>query len=151
VRAAFGLGSNLGDRRARLEEAILGLAAAGEVVHVSSFHDTAPLGPPQPRYLNAAVVVETDLPPRALLALAQELERRAGRVKGERWGARPLDVDLLLCGDLVVREPDLVVPHPRLHERRFALAPLAEVALDWVVPGLGRTVGQLLADLRDDS
>jgi 2-amino-4-hydroxy-6-hydroxymethyldihydropteridine diphosphokinase len=151
VKAAFGLGSNLGDRRAHLEEAIRGLAALGRVLAISTFHDTAPLGPPQPRYLNAAVIVETELEPRELLRRARELERRAGRVRGERWGARTLDVDLLLYGDRVVHEPDLTVPHPRLHERRFVLAPLSEVALDWVVPGRERTVGELLADLQEHS
>lgn len=149
IRAAFGLGSNLGDRRAHLEGAVRGLATLGEVLAVSSFRETAPQGgPPQPDYLNAAVIVATDRTPRELLEVARELERRAGRKRGERWGPRTLDVDLLLCGDLAVREPDLVLPHPRLHERLFVLEPLAEIALDWPVPGFGKTVGELLADLR---
>jgi 2-amino-4-hydroxy-6-hydroxymethyldihydropteridine diphosphokinase len=149
TRAAFGLGSNLGDRRAHLEAAVKGLASAGEVLAVSSFRETEPVGgPPQPRYLNGAIAVATERTPLELLALAQELERRAGRIRGDRWGPRTLDIDLLLFGDLVVREPDLVVPHPRLHERLFVLEPLAEIALDWPVPGTLRTVGELLADLR---
>ena len=149
TRAAFGLGSNLGDRRAHLEAAVRWLAALGEVLAVSSFRETAPVGgPPQPDYLNAAVVVATEQAPRALLQAAQEIERRAGRERGVAWGPRTLDLDLLLYGDRTLREPGLVVPHPRLHERRFVLEPLAEIALDWPVPGLGRTVGELLADLR---
>jgi 2-amino-4-hydroxy-6-hydroxymethyldihydropteridine diphosphokinase len=149
VKAALGLGSNLGDRSAHLEAAVRGLAAAGKVLRVSSFRETEPQGgPPQPRYLNGAVVLATDLAPRDLLAAALELERRAGRERTVRFGPRTLDVDLLLCGDLLVREPDLVVPHPRLHERRFVLEPLAEIAPDWIVPGLHRTVRELLADLR---
>jgi 2-amino-4-hydroxy-6-hydroxymethyldihydropteridine diphosphokinase len=148
TRAAFGLGSNLGDRRAHLEAAVVGLRAAGTVLAVSSFHDTAPVGPPQPRYLNAALVLETAMTPLELLAIAQELESRAGRERGVLWGPRTLDVDLLLYGDRIVREEGLVVPHPRLHERLFVLEPLAEIALDWPVPGLGRTVSDLLADLR---
>ncbi|HEX5139135.1 MAG TPA: 2-amino-4-hydroxy-6-hydroxymethyldihydropteridine diphosphokinase [Planctomycetota bacterium] len=150
TRAAFGLGSNLGDRRAHLEAAVRGLAAAGQVLLVSSFRETEPVGgPPQPRYLNAAVTVRTGRTPRELLALAQELERGAGRTRGVRWGPRTLDVDLLLYGEQRIGEPDLVVPHPRLPERRFVLEPLAEIALDWPVPGTGRTVGELLEDLQD--
>ncbi|MCK6460724.1 MAG: 2-amino-4-hydroxy-6-hydroxymethyldihydropteridine diphosphokinase [Planctomycetes bacterium] len=152
TRAAFGLGSNLGDRRAHLDAAVEGLAAAGQVLAVSSFRETEPVGgPPQPRYLNAAVTVETERSPRDLLALAQELERRAGRTRGVRFGPRTLDVDLLLFGDLLLEEPLLVVPHPRLGERLFVLEPLAEIALDWPVPGTGRTVSELLADLRHRS
>lgn len=152
TRAAFGLGSNLGDRRAHLDAAVEGLAAAGQVLAVSSFRETEPVGgPPQPRYLNAAVTVETERSPRDLLALAQELERRAGRTRGVRFGPRTLDVDLLLFCDLLLEEPLLVVPHPRLGERLFVLEPLAEIALDWPVPGTGRTVSELLADLRHRS
>ncbi len=149
IRAAFGLGSNLGDRRAHLEAAVRGLAAVGEILRVSSFRETAPVGgPPQPHYLNGVVVVATEWTPPALLAAAQEIERGAGRERGGRWGPRTLDIDLLLYGDRILREPGLVVPHPRLHERLFVLEPLAEIALDWPVPGLGRTVGELFRDLR---
>ena len=149
TRAAFGLGSNLGDRRAHLEAAVQGLAAAGQVVAVSSFFDTEPQGgPPQPRYLNAAVTVDTERTPLELLDLAQAIESRAGRERGVRWGARTLDVDLLLYGEETIREPGLVVPHPRLHERLFVLEPLSEIALDWRVPGLDRTVSELLRELR---
>ncbi|MFI5403031.1 MAG: 2-amino-4-hydroxy-6-hydroxymethyldihydropteridine diphosphokinase [Planctomycetota bacterium] len=149
TRAAFGLGSNLGDRRAHLEAAVRGLAALGEVLAVSSFRETAPVGgPPQPNYLNGAVVVETEKAPLDLLLAAQEIERREGREKGGRWGPRTLDIDLLLYGDAEIRDPLLVVPHPRLHERAFVVEPLFEIAPDWPVAGLGRTVGEILGDLR---
>ncbi len=149
TRAALGLGSNLGDRRAHLESAVLGLRALGRVLAVSSFRETAPVGgPPQPPYLNGAVVVETEARPRDLLAATQEIERRAGREQGGRWGPRTLDIDLLLYGDFEIDEPGLVVPHPRLRERLFVLEPLAEIAGDWRVPGVERTVADLLRDLR---
>jgi 2-amino-4-hydroxy-6-hydroxymethyldihydropteridine diphosphokinase len=118
------------------------------VVAVSRVRETAPQGgPPQGPYLNAAVVVETDLPPLDLLEVARALEARAGRVRGPRNGPRTLDVDLLLYGDRAVESEGLVVPHPRLRERRFVLEPLAEIAPRWVVPGAGATVEELLADL----
>lgn len=149
MRAALALGSNVGDREGHLRHAIEGLREALRVLAVSRFLETDPVGgPPQGRYLNAAVVVEGDLDPRGLLALARKLEGGAGRVRGAvRWAPRPLDVDLLLVNGLVVKEPDLEIPHPRMHERRFVLEPLAEIAPDWVVPGLGRTVRRLLEDL----
>jgi len=148
VRAALGLGSNLGDRRAHLEAALAGLRRLGTLVAVARWIETEPVGgPPQGPYLNGAAVVETALAPRALLDAALALEREAGRVRGPRHGPRPLDIDLLLCDDRILDEPGLRVPHPRLHERRFVLEPLAEIAGDWVVPGTGRTVEELLADL----
>jgi 2-amino-4-hydroxy-6-hydroxymethyldihydropteridine diphosphokinase len=104
------------------------------------------MGPPQPRYLNAVLELETGLPPERLLALLQEIERDAGRRRDVRWGARTLDLDLLLYGDEVVRRPPgLVVPHPGLASRRFVLQPLAELCPDRVVPGAGATVAELLA------
>jgi 2-amino-4-hydroxy-6-hydroxymethyldihydropteridine diphosphokinase len=147
LRAALGLGANLGDRAAHLRGAIEGLRALGPT-RVSSFHETDPVGPPQPRYLNAAAVVECDLEPEELHAVARDLEARAGRVRtpGDRWGPRTLDVDLLLCDDRIVRTESLVLPHPGLAERLFVLAPLVEIAPSWVVPGLGRTVEELHAD-----
>lgn len=129
-RAYLGLGSNLGDRLGHLQAAVdtmlddLGM----DVVAVSPVYETAPVGgPPQPDYLNAVVAVDTTASPRELLGVARRLEAAAGRVRGERWGPRPLDVDVLLVGDVTVDEPDLVVPHPRMAERAFVLAPLSDL------------------------
>jgi 2-amino-4-hydroxy-6-hydroxymethyldihydropteridine diphosphokinase len=131
TRAYLALGSNVGDREAHLQGAVSGLAATPgiEVCAPSGVYETTPVGgPPQPDYLNAVVAIETTLSSRALLEVAKRLEREAGRVPGERWGPRSLDVDVLLVGDERVDEPDLVVPHPRLYERAFVLVPLADVA-----------------------
>ena len=128
VRRAFlGLGSNLGDRLGFLREAV---AALPDVVAVSPVYETEPVGgdPGQPPYLNLVVELRTDRPPRELLALAGELEEAAGRQRPAPLAPRTLDVDVLLVGDLEVQEPDLVVPHPRMYERRFVLAPLADLA-----------------------
>lgn len=148
MRAALALGSNLGNREANLRIAVNGLKEIG-ALRVSSFHDTEPVGPPQPRYLNAAVVLDSELDPTELHAIANELEERAGRVRtpGDRWGPRTLDVDLLLCDDRIIKTDALTVPHPGLSERSFVLDPLVEIAPDWVVPGLDRTVKELHADL----
>ncbi|MEM8885757.1 MAG: 2-amino-4-hydroxy-6-hydroxymethyldihydropteridine diphosphokinase [Planctomycetota bacterium] len=152
MKAALGLGSNLGDRAAHLQLAVDGLRALGPTI-VSTFHETAPVGPPQPDYLNAAAVVECALEPEELHAYTKELESRAQRVRtpGDRWGPRTLDVDLLLCDDRAVRTNGLVIPHPGLAERMFVLAPLVEIAAEWVVPGWERTVRELHADLRAHS
>ena len=135
-RAYVGLGSNLGDRAAHLQFAVRGLAArAGAVVAVSPVYETEPVGgPPQPDYLNAVVALDTELDARGLLGVAKALEREAGRDLDDapRWSARPLDIDILLVGDVRVSEPDLVVPHPRIHQRAFVLAPLADLAPDLV-------------------
>jgi 2-amino-4-hydroxy-6-hydroxymethyldihydropteridine diphosphokinase len=148
VRAFVGVGSNLGDRWGRLAHAARALRAAPRVavVDASRVFDAAPLGPPQPRYLNAVLELETDLPAVDLLEVLQEVERTGGRVRSAvRWSARTLDLDLLLYGDEVIHDPRLVVPHPGLVVRRFVLAPLAELCPERVVPGTGRTVAQLLA------
>lgn len=151
MRAYVGLGANLGDREATIRQAV---ALVDEldgvmVVGVSSLRETEPWGPvEQPRYLNGAVAVETDLPPRELLDALLGVERRLGRARAdeERWGPRTIDLDLLLYGDRVLDQPGLDVPHPRLHERRFALEPLAELAPDALVPGRG-TAAELLRAL----
>jgi len=142
-RAFIGLGSNLGDRWAHLERAVALLRAGGGVRAVSSIYETEPVGgPPQGPYLNAVVELVTEEPPRALLARCQALEADAGRVRTVRFGPRTLDADLLLVGDEVVCEPDLVVPHPRLFERRFVLAPLRDLAPELVPPeALAAAVG----------
>jgi len=151
VRAYVGLGANLGDREATIRRAVALVDELTDVavVGVSSLRDTEPWGPvEQPCYLNGAVAVETDLPPRELLDALLDVERRLGRARDdeERWGPRTIDLDLLLYGHLVLDEPGLDVPHPRLHERRFALEPLAELAPDALVPGRG-TAAELLRAL----
>ncbi len=144
--AYVGLGSNLGDRRAVLESALATLAPR----RVSRPLETAPWGrEDQPPFLNAVAELDTDLEPADLLRLLLDLERRHGRVRAEPWGPRTLDLDLLLHGDRIVRLPELVVPHPRLAERRFVLDGLAELCPDLVVPGLGRRVRELLRDCPD--
>jgi 2-amino-4-hydroxy-6-hydroxymethyldihydropteridine diphosphokinase len=148
ARVAFGLGSNLGDREAALRRAIARLAEIVTEARSSRFHETKPVPPSgQPLFLNAALSGRCALSARQILAFAQNLEREAGRQPGPRWGPRPLDVDLLVLGDLVLDEPELTLPHPRMRERRFVLEPLAEIAPDLPVPPDGRTIAQLLAGL----
>jgi 2-amino-4-hydroxy-6-hydroxymethyldihydropteridine diphosphokinase len=147
--ALIGLGSNLGDRKAQLDDAVAALAEARGVVlrSVSRYHETAPVGGPEGQgdYLNAAAVVETTLEPLELLHVLQEIEHRAGRVRAVRWGPRTLDLDLLLFGDEVIATTELQVPHPRMAERLFVLAPLAEIAPEAVDPVTARTIAELLA------
>lgn len=128
TRAAIGLGSNLGDRATHLRRAGRAISERiGPAVASSSLWETAPMGgPEQGSYLNAVVVVETELSPEAVLQHLLEIEREHGRERRERWGPRTLDLDLLVYGDGVIDRPGLTVPHPRLHERRFVLEPLVE-------------------------
>jgi 2-amino-4-hydroxy-6-hydroxymethyldihydropteridine diphosphokinase len=148
TRAYVGLGSNLGDREETLRRALELLAEQVDVVAVSTLRDTDPVGVvEQPRFLNGAALVETELPPRELLGVLLGIERELGRERLERWGPRTIDLDLLLFGAEAVDEPGLTVPHPRLHERRFALEPLAELEPGLVVPGRG-PVEALLAGLQ---
>ena len=150
ARAHVGLGANLGEREETLRRALELLAATAgiEVVAVSSFRETDPVGHlDQPRFLNGAAALETSLSPRELLDALLAVERELGRTReGARFGPRTVDLDLLLYGDAQLDEPSLTLPHPRLHERRFALEPLAELDPELVVPGRGR-VTDLLAEL----
>lgn len=129
MRALLALGSNLGDRRAHLAAAVRDMP---DLVAVSRLYETAPVGGPgeQGAYLNMVVALDTDLSPRELLELCGHLERAAERVRAERWGPRTLDVDVLWIDGVTVDEPDLVVPHPRMLERRFVQVPLLDVAPD---------------------
>jgi 2-amino-4-hydroxy-6-hydroxymethyldihydropteridine diphosphokinase len=149
VRAYIGLGANLGDREATIRRAIELLERGGtEVVAVSKIRETEPVGYlDQPLFLNAAVAVDTELPPRELLDRLLAVEQELGRTRdGPRYGPRTIDLDLLVYGDEIVDEPGLRVPHPRLAERRFALEPLADLDPTLVVPGVG-AVSALLTGL----
>jgi 2-amino-4-hydroxy-6-hydroxymethyldihydropteridine diphosphokinase len=147
-RAYVGLGSNMGDRERMLWSALHMLTFSPEVdvVAVSSIRETDPVGfEDQPRFLNAVAALDTELEPRALLDLLLSIEQELGRTReGPRFGPRTIDLDLLLYGDEVVDEPELAVPHPRLHERRFVLEPLAELDPGLTVPEKG-SVQALLA------
>ena len=154
--AAIALGSNLksrvGDREANLREAVRRIEALGEVRAVSSFYDTEPVGYlEQPRFLNGALLLETEIEPRALMRELLGVERAMGR---ERVGAlakgpRVIDLDLLLYGDWVLWAEELILPHPAMQGRRFVLEPLAEIAPKWVHPVLGVTVRELLDGLSE--
>jgi 2-amino-4-hydroxy-6-hydroxymethyldihydropteridine diphosphokinase len=150
ARAYIALGANLGPREDTLRRALELLAAEPtvEVVQVSAFRETDPVGVvDQPRFVNAAAALETTLGPRELLDVLLDIEQRLGRVRdGTRWGPRVVDLDLLVYDDGIVEEPGLQVPHPRLHERRFVLEPLAELDPELEIPGLG-AVSALLAHL----
>jgi 2-amino-4-hydroxy-6-hydroxymethyldihydropteridine diphosphokinase len=131
TRAFLSLGSNLGDRRKQLAEAIGSLGSW--VAAVSPVYETDPVGgPDQGRFLNLVVELHTELTPRELLAVCHRLESAAGRVRQERWGPRSLDVDIVWIDGVTLDEPDLQIPHPRMHERRFVLAPLADLAPELV-------------------
>jgi 2-amino-4-hydroxy-6-hydroxymethyldihydropteridine diphosphokinase len=146
--AYVGLGSNLGDREALVRSAAELIGAT----RLSSLHETEPWGyVSQPRFVNAAAELETALAPRQLLDLLLDVERRLGRERvGHRWGPRTIDLDLLLYGDEEIDEPGLQVPHPRLLEREFALAPLAELIPAQKIPGNG-TVSEALAGIQSGS
>jgi len=144
TRAYVGVGANLGDREATIRAA---LAALPGVVAVSALRETDPVGiVEQPLFLNGAAALETELAARELLETLLAVERELGRERGERWGPRTIDLDLLLYGDETIDEPGLTVPHPRLHERRFALEPLLDLDPELAIPGRGR-VADLLAGL----
>lgn len=155
--AYIGLGSNLnspaGGPKATLAAAIIRLGALGEVTAQSSFYDTAPVGfTDQPRFANAVIALETQLPPLALLHELLSIEREFGRDRGATppKGPRTLDLDLLLIDDAIITHPQLILPHPAIAERRFVLAPLAEIAPQLVHPLLRKTIETLLCELSDE-
>ncbi len=151
VEAYIGIGSNLGDRRDFCARALglLGLLPHSRLIAYSSAYETEPVGDVGGPFLNLVARVDTELPARRLLGILQETERGLGRDIARRAGPRTLDLDLLFYGEQVIHDCDLVVPHPRLHERRFVLIPLAELTRNLVHPVLGQTISTLLAAIRD--
>ncbi|MBS3938946.1 MAG: 2-amino-4-hydroxy-6-hydroxymethyldihydropteridine diphosphokinase [Peptococcaceae bacterium] len=149
-RAFLGLGSNLGDRKFELDRAVAGLVATVgiDVLAVATYLETAPMGyREQGPFLNTVVEIDTGLSPRELWAVAENLERKAARVRIVRYGPRTLDVDILLYGDLVLDSPELIIPHPRLRERVFVLSPLVEIAPAILLPPDNCPAHALLSDL----
>lgn len=142
IRAALGLGSNLGDRLGMLRSALRSLQRGGiTILAASDVYETPPWGvTDQPLFLNACVVVATELSPEDLLLFLKETERTLGREEGPRWGPRAIDLDILLYDDLLMDSPALSIPHLRLHERAFVLRPLADIAPDWKFSRSGLTV-----------
>lgn len=145
-RAAIALGSNLGDSCHILQSAlqILNNTPGVAVQACSPFYQTIAVGPPQPDILNACAVLSTNLDPKMLMTLLLDIEAQFGRVRRERWGPRLLDLDLLLFDDLILEQPGLKIPHPRMTERAFVLVPLNDIAPDWVEPSSQQTIANLL-------
>jgi 2-amino-4-hydroxy-6-hydroxymethyldihydropteridine diphosphokinase len=150
ARVAIALGSNLGDREAHLRTAFEALAPALSNLRLSSLYETDPVDVPgsQPMFLNAAATGESDLSAREALDALLSVEQRLGRERPYVGAPRTIDLDLILYGDSVIDAPGLTVPHPRFRERRFVLAPLAEIASDWIDPVTGKTIRELLDVLR---
>ena len=141
MRAVLSLGSNLGDSAEILSSAAEALNEVSEVIALSSFYQTRPVGgPPQPDFVNAVIIIETNLEPEELLLVAQAIEGAHGRERNEntvKWGPRFLDIDLIKCDEMLINSPDLTIPHPRAHEREFVLRPWNDIDPAATLPGLG--------------
>jgi 2-amino-4-hydroxy-6-hydroxymethyldihydropteridine diphosphokinase len=146
--AYLSLGSNIGDRENHLREAIRRLETVGRVVSVSSFYETEPVEvTDQAWFLNCAAALETTKTPEQLMAALLEIERDMGRRRTQKKGPRTIDIDILLIGDMVVHSAEVSIPHPAMHERRFVLEPLAEIAAEVRHPGMKKTVREMLEAL----
>ena len=150
-QCAIALGSNLGNSLATLEQSlkILSQTPGINLVAVSSWYLTKPIGPPQPDYLNGCAILVVQQTPEELLILLQAIELQFGRVRNKetRWGARTLDLDIILYGDLIINNADLIIPHPRMKERAFVLVPLSEIATDWQEPVSQKMIAQLVSEI----
>lgn len=147
--SAIALGGNIGDSYRILEAAMETLATTPgiKLQAKSSWYRTKAVGPPQPDYLNGCAILQVQMPPLLLLETLLATEQKFGRVRQERWGARSLDLDLLLYDDLIMDTPQLQIPHPRMRERAFVLIPLAEIAPNWVEPTSGRVIQDLVTEV----
>jgi 2-amino-4-hydroxy-6-hydroxymethyldihydropteridine diphosphokinase len=147
MRAVLSLGSNLGNSAEILSSAAEALNEVSEVIALSSFYQTRPVGgPPQPDFINAVIIIEANLEPEELLLVAQAIEGAHGRERNEitvKWGPRFLDIDLIKCDEMLINSPDLTIPHPRAHEREFVLRPWNEIDPAATLPGFG-AISQLL-------
>ena len=147
MKTVIALGSNLGDSKSIFSDAIIQIGKSVEVQSISKFYETIPVGgPEQPNYLNAVLIGDTQMPPLELLTQLQSIENGAGRAREERWGPRTLDLDLIIYGDLLMKEELLTLPHPRAHERSFVLEPWVEIDPQAVLPGYGK-IGVLLKQI----
>lgn len=152
VTAYIGMGSNIGDRESNLNSAVemLRILEGIEVTAVSSYLNTAPIGYiDQPDFLNAAAELRTNLTPADLLKVCRKVEQELKRERTIRWGPRTIDLDILLYGDMVINQEDLVIPHPRMHERVFVLGPLNEITPHTVHPVMKKSVNELLRDIKN--
>jgi len=132
---ALSLGSNVGNRLDNIRQAVALMKPLGEITKRSSVYETPPWGvETQPRFLNACVLLETDVPPKILLDKLKEIEQTVGRMERERWGPREIDIDILTYGTEIINDAGLMVPHPMMHERAFVLIPLSEIAPDMKIP-----------------
>jgi 2-amino-4-hydroxy-6-hydroxymethyldihydropteridine diphosphokinase len=149
VTAYLGLGSNIGDRQENLDKALYYLTQRLRVTEKSSVYDTEPVGnPEQPRFLNMVCQVKTMLKPKELLVLAKGIERKMGRIPGNRNSPRTIDIDILFYGDEVIKMPELAIPHTKLTQRAFVLVPMAEIAPDLVHPGNKKSINELLKEVK---
>jgi 2-amino-4-hydroxy-6-hydroxymethyldihydropteridine diphosphokinase len=147
VKLVLALGSNLGNRESNIEEAVSELENVIEITHLSTMHETAPVGgPKQGDYLNAVLIGESELTPHELLALTSKIESKLGRVREVRNGPRTIDIDIIVFGEIQINTPDLQIPHPRAHQREFVLAPWLEIDPDAQIPGR-TSVAKILAEL----